>query len=119
MNKSIFDAARVACGVFAMITALGWLWFAGRFSAYWNMYALVNFVAFVVGALSPSKAYDSKYRNAYMSLYIFAIMLTLPILYLDFNLINGSDYPAMMIRGAECIVLGVLAKEGKRKKQLE
>ena len=102
------------CGVFAMIIALGWVWFAGSFSAYWNIYALGTFVAFVVGALSPAKAYQSKYSRVITSFYLLAIILTFPILYLDFNLINGADYPAMMIRGAECIVLGVLAREGIR-----
>lgn len=112
MNKTTINTLRVICGVFAMITALGWVWFAGSFSPYWNTYALVTFIAYIVGASSPAKAYQSKYRFTIAGLYVLAIILTFPILYFDLKLINGADYQAMMIRGVECLVFGMLAREG-------
>jgi hypothetical protein len=111
MNKFTIDSLRVVCGVYAMITALGLVWFAGSLNAYWNTYALVTFIAFIVGASTHAKAYQSKYRYTIAGLYALAVILTFPILYFDLTLINGADSPAMMIRSVGCLVLGILAGE--------
>jgi hypothetical protein len=117
MNEPTINTFRIIAGIFAMITALGWLWFAGSFSIAWHGYALLMAVAFLVATISPSRVYRSKYKHVIAAIYLIGIVGTIPIIYEDYTLINGADYSAMIIRVIEIVVLGALAREALVTKQ--
>ncbi len=102
---------RIASAVFAFITICGWFWSAGSNpSILWHGWAFITTVVLITASLSPSRLYKTKTKYVIASIYLTGILVTLPVIYEDYTLINGADYPAMIIRSVEIYVLGTLAR---------
>ena len=109
---AIVVIARTAAAFFAAVSILGFMWFLGSHDSLTIAYFLATVVALIAFATFPRKSLTSlRIRTLLVVAAATAVALTIPQMYRDLTLINGADYPALVLRFLECLIFFVMGLE--------
>jgi hypothetical protein len=109
---AIVSVARAAAAFFALVSALGFLWFLGYHDSLTIAYFMTTVVALIAFAVLPRRFLASTRIGTLVTIVaVAAVATTIPQMYRDLTLINGPDHPAFVLRGVVCAIFLLMGLE--------
>lgn len=112
LTAALVAVARPAAIFFAAVSALGFLWFLGAHRPLDTAYFVTTVVALLTFAALPRRAFDKgAVRVLVVAAAVAALGTTVAEAQGDVTLVNGADYPALVLRGVEALIFVVMGLE--------